>query len=292
VHEFIGHYVALEGRLWKTLWLLLFKPGMLTLEYLRGRRIRYVEPLRLYLTLSLIFFAVLKYGEHVGIHFGDGHQPAASAAQHAGPARHAGGAKGDNEAAPAESAVGVPAPVPTTPAPSKSAELIREDRPDEFREGTNDVREFVGRYNKHWADRLTAFAGMSQAERGELITEAFYHYAPYAVFLMMPLFALYLKILYLGSGRRYGEHLLFALHTNGFAYLALTLWLVAPSFYGMGLVKFLLWLWVAFYLPVAMRRVYHGGRLVTGLRWIVLMALHLLTVTLAIAAAVAFGVVH
>jgi hypothetical protein len=41
VLEFIGHYVALEGKLWKSLLLLLFRPGQLTLEYINGRRVRY-----------------------------------------------------------------------------------------------------------------------------------------------------------------------------------------------------------------------------------------------------------
>jgi hypothetical protein len=60
-HEFVGHYVALEGKLWQTLKLLLLKPGQLTIEYMAGRRVRYVQPLRVYLTFSLIFFAVAKY---------------------------------------------------------------------------------------------------------------------------------------------------------------------------------------------------------------------------------------
>ncbi|HET7795411.1 MAG TPA: DUF3667 domain-containing protein, partial [Rhizobacter sp.] len=42
VHEFISHYVALEGALWRTLGLLLARPGRLTHEYLAGRRRRYV----------------------------------------------------------------------------------------------------------------------------------------------------------------------------------------------------------------------------------------------------------
>ena len=62
LHEFIGHYVALEGKLWKTLALLLFRPGKLTAEYIAGRRARYVQPLRIYLTFSILFFALLKYG--------------------------------------------------------------------------------------------------------------------------------------------------------------------------------------------------------------------------------------
>ena len=60
LHEFVGHYVALEGSLWRTLALLLARPGRLTREYLDGRRRRYVLPLRLYLTASFVFFLVLK----------------------------------------------------------------------------------------------------------------------------------------------------------------------------------------------------------------------------------------
>ena len=41
-----------------------------------------------------------------------------------------------------------------------------------------------------------------------------------------------------------------------------------------------------------MRRVYGGSRLATGLRWVVLMLLHLVGIGLAIGAAVGFGIVH
>ncbi len=58
VHEFIGHYVALEGPLWRTLALLLFRPGELTRHYLGGKRASYVLPLRLYLTFSVILVAL------------------------------------------------------------------------------------------------------------------------------------------------------------------------------------------------------------------------------------------
>jgi hypothetical protein len=61
LHEFIGHYVALEGKLWGSLKRLIFQPGELTNEYIRGRRVRYVQPLRMYLTFSVLFFALLKF---------------------------------------------------------------------------------------------------------------------------------------------------------------------------------------------------------------------------------------
>ncbi|MEP7140480.1 MAG: DUF3667 domain-containing protein [Caldimonas sp.] len=51
--QFGGAYFSTEGALWRTLALLLFKPGELTRRYLAGRRKHYVLPLRLYLTVSV-----------------------------------------------------------------------------------------------------------------------------------------------------------------------------------------------------------------------------------------------
>ena len=69
IHEFIGHYVALEGPLWRTLWAMLFLPGRLTREYFIGRRRRYVQPLRLYLSLSFVFFIAVHLlpGDHLTV---------------------------------------------------------------------------------------------------------------------------------------------------------------------------------------------------------------------------------
>ena len=58
-HEYAAQFVSLEGRLWRTLWLLVSQPGRLSLEFLAGRRRRYVRPLPLYLSLSFLFFLLL-----------------------------------------------------------------------------------------------------------------------------------------------------------------------------------------------------------------------------------------
>ena len=55
-----GRYVALDGRTWRTLHALLFRPGFLTLEYFAGRRRRYLRPSRLFLVLSLAMFATIR----------------------------------------------------------------------------------------------------------------------------------------------------------------------------------------------------------------------------------------
>jgi hypothetical protein len=56
--EFLQHPL-IDTKLWRSLVPLLLRPGVLTEEYLAGRRTRYVRPLKLYLTISVIFFTVL-----------------------------------------------------------------------------------------------------------------------------------------------------------------------------------------------------------------------------------------
>lgn len=52
----IIHY---DGKFWKTLKVLLLKPGFLTREYLRGKRASYLHPIRMYVFTSAVFFIVL-----------------------------------------------------------------------------------------------------------------------------------------------------------------------------------------------------------------------------------------
>ena len=52
---------SFDSRATRTLIPLMFKPGFLTNEYVAGRRVHYVPPLRLYLFISIIFFITLKF---------------------------------------------------------------------------------------------------------------------------------------------------------------------------------------------------------------------------------------
>ncbi|MES2898540.1 MAG: DUF3667 domain-containing protein [Pseudomonadota bacterium] len=249
MHEFIGHYVALEGRLWKSLYFLLCKPGFLTAEYIAGRRVRYVEPLRIYLTFSILFFAVLKLAGPSLAEF-----DAQTRAPRPGEAQV--------QAAPADAA------------------------------GTRETVTFdkvVIKFSPALEQKVNDFLRMPNTDKTVILTSAFYSYVPYAMFLLMPVFAVYLKLLYLGSGRRYGEHLLFALHSNAFAFLMFaTMIAIAPL--GFKFLEAVLVLWLIFYLPTAMRRVYGGSRTVTALRWMVLATAHVLSIIGAILAAFALAV--
>ncbi|HEX9474726.1 MAG TPA: DUF3667 domain-containing protein [Steroidobacteraceae bacterium] len=60
----VGHFLRdatevmthADARVWRTLLPLLTRPGFLTREYFAGRRARYLQPFRLYVILSIVFF--------------------------------------------------------------------------------------------------------------------------------------------------------------------------------------------------------------------------------------------
>jgi hypothetical protein len=250
IHEFVGHYVALEGRLWKTLRYLFTRPGFLTAEFIAGRRKRYVEPLRVYLTFSILFFAILKFGGPPLMIF-DGVKP------------------GQGDQARSEAVAAQPAAL---------------DKPAKARDDDEKMLIELGGKFPALESRAKAFVEKPQADRVRFVTAGFFAYVPYALFLLMPLFAFYLKLLYLGTGRHYGEHLLFALHTNAFTFAALAAMTVSVRL-EWGLVTTAIVFWIVVYLPMAMRRVYPGGKLTTGLRWLALLSVHMLSVALAMLAA-------
>lgn len=60
-HGLIAQYLTREGQLWQTLSKLFFAPGALTVEYMAGRRARYLRPFQLYLIASVIVFASAQF---------------------------------------------------------------------------------------------------------------------------------------------------------------------------------------------------------------------------------------
>ena len=292
LHEFIGHYVALEGKLWGSLKRLVFQPGELTNEYIRGRRVRYVQPLRMYLTFSVLFFALLKFTG------GGGTQVEQQSV-------------GQNSAATTIKAAGTP-PAGQDREESKSAardalaeamkDMAAEDAKSDIRaakaeHAQHDDSSVDMNLNEEYIDgklehlpllrrQWHALNQLPPEEQVKVLKNGMNHYAPYAIFCLMPVFALLLKVLYLGSGRRFGEHMLFALHTNAFAFLMFSVILLAHY----GLLQFALWCWLIGYLPWAMRRVYHSSRFGTFLRWSVLMLFYAISLGLAVMISAGMGI--
>ncbi len=64
--EIFDGLFGFEGRMWRTIPPLLYRPGHITRQYLSGVRARYVMPFRLYLTASVLFFLVVFGAANIG----------------------------------------------------------------------------------------------------------------------------------------------------------------------------------------------------------------------------------
>ncbi|MDP2876296.1 MAG: DUF3667 domain-containing protein [Holophaga sp.] len=59
-HTVMHELLHVDGRVWRTLRLLLLKPGQVALEYLEGKRTTYIPPFRLFLVVSLVILLLLQ----------------------------------------------------------------------------------------------------------------------------------------------------------------------------------------------------------------------------------------
>ena len=238
-----------DSRLWRTLWLLLSKPGFLTVEFFEGRRARYLPPFRLYLVLSVVLFLVAGSVNHhhavfVGLSIGD-----------------------------SGSVEGVKAETPATDeTPEQSAQRLCA--------GSNFS---IG--PKSWDPRLREACYKVVQDRGQGFVESFYHNLPRALFVLLPILALAMKLMY--WRRYYVEHLLFFIHNHAFTFVLFTLFTLAMAITSWSWLIALFILIVLFYPPVytyrAMRRVYAQGKWITRLKFFVLACVYLVfVVTLAV----------
>lgn len=70
--EVLRETLDVDGRAARTLWTLIRHPGVLTSEYLEGRRKRFSPPFRLYLIISVVFFVLTAWVAGQGILLGEG----------------------------------------------------------------------------------------------------------------------------------------------------------------------------------------------------------------------------
>jgi Protein of unknown function (DUF3667) len=61
--DFLDSFLTFDAKVVQTVWLLLSRPGDLTLRFLQGQQIRFLNPIRFYVSVSLVFFLVLHFAK-------------------------------------------------------------------------------------------------------------------------------------------------------------------------------------------------------------------------------------
>jgi len=157
--------------------------------------------------------------------------------------------------------------------------------------------------------RLNAWVGRAQGnikriqEDPNLLKDAFLSTVPTTLFVLLPLFAVLLKLVYAFKRRLYMEHLIVALHSHSFlcAGLLLVLFLDALAGWTSGIAwlsasirlgEVLLVCWMPLYLLLMQKRVYRQGWIMTLLKYFVLGTCYLVLISLGATASLMASLVN
>ena len=361
--EWIEDLFEFDIRIFRTLPTFFFKPGRLTKEYVQGRRVRYVRPLRLYLVASFILFTVLAFSDVATIEGLDGSSDApppadlivtsdtedevdqtftddeiseakrrassqknvsmtvgasgteASSSQtvdpeklrrelraidslgnadpaiidsivnaHVGTATEtfasAGGQRSDGQrssgAEPSSDTSDSDAGVRAGDGSFASVEQRRKMAEEVTKDMSIKVPFIQDEDQKRQAEQYVKHRIAQTIIDPNGFIRGMIDRAPYVMFLLLPLFAFLLKLLYIRRGKLYIQHLIFALHIHAFIFLtfALSTGLLisnVPSLQTTGG-----WLTLApfIYVYIAMQHVYEQGWIKTGIKMLVLFTLY------------------
>src|SRR5256886_1050204 len=272
--DVLNEFLNWDSKFFTTIALLILKPWRLTNEFLAGKRVRYVNPLRLYLLASILFFFAVNYATK-GVKFEPGKLEPKDRAELEAELKNEDLPPAAREKLKALLRESSPSPASSpstnTPAPAPSASPTADkqkqeygkigERPFVFSDGAKSSTPF-----ERWIEaRAKEKMGEHGTKMGYFIATLFSN-LPYMMLCCIPLFALVLKVLYVRRRIFYIDHLIYALHIHTFFYVGFMLIVlatiglnrVAPGPIAAWIIALL---WIAFVVQIflSIRRVYRQG---------------------------------
>ncbi|MFU8814490.1 MAG: DUF3667 domain-containing protein [Pseudomonadales bacterium] len=337
VHDALDTVFEYDSRIWRTLLPLYLLPGRITLDYLEGKRIRFVLPFRLFFVMTVISFLALQLSLTT--------QPLETPADRLAQALMLEDLERERlrrmealeqRQAELEAQQASPRALAAVDLARGNLHIVADEHAEWFRlrdealaQGLEAPPRPGGRRiqlgeSGLWDrdrnpvtisarpaapnERLNDWVGRalrnidSADEDWSRLSRRFFSLLPPVLFVLVPMFALLLKALYLRSGRLYMEHLVVALHTHSFVGMAT---LVALGLYGLraalpeagmlqgaaGFLAKLSVLWIPVHLLLLQRHVYAQGWIWSTLKFSILGVSYVSILAVATTVAVAVSLV-
>ncbi|WP_444940141.1 DUF3667 domain-containing protein [Microbulbifer sp. ZKSA004] len=311
IGDFLDTLLAFDSRTWKTIPALFFRPGFLTTEYFSGRRVRYVSPVRLFIFLCITSLFVTRLSGDWTINFMD------ADASNEGPQLEASGVdlllqadrpvhteipeqkdllgeikKAEISLIEAKEEVKEGIKNEIVKGSDEGQIISQEDSEPVWQSSANDPDNKLIRMDikglpkpmQDWMDAKIENANQNikqVTENPNRFKKAFLKTLPYALLIMLPMFAMMLWVLYIFKRRLYMEHLIVALHSHAFIFLSILigniLYVLSVNMAGYTPITLalealitLLIFWVLVYLLWMQKRIYRQGWFVTFCKYSVL----------------------
>lgn len=285
--ELVGDFLHLDSKVMGSLIPLLIKPGKLTIDYNRGERARYLHPVRMFISIMIIFVIVN------GLISSKEPDEEESKKELSSLAKDSLKLDGENtiyfhpDSLP-NFADSIKNEIAKEKAKKGNLEFSLGDG-EKYKEAFELYENGVHSLNKildslhieptFWNKfKYSQVIKVNQFNAGGESQHAFVEYLkhklPWIVFCMLPIFAFLLKLLYIRRKVLYVDQLIFAFHLHSFFFLSSTLLLIFDAFIPLDVITIGL-LYMLFYIILAMKKMYNQSWRKTVLKFFCLFFLYL-----------------
>ena len=288
----VSDYFHFDHQFFHTLKPLLFQPGKLTNEYMAGKRMQYLHPIKMYIFISLIFFILLfkKAGddkEKAIQHKKVTNKEVADVKKSLNKNKFLSDSQKEMVVAAVKNQAKGDS-LREKEKQSNKTDTTDKDGDTDYDAGSSifGVGHIGTTDDKTYADYEAAQKKLPEAERDgfftrlmerkmfaykkygnqaqEIFWEDFKHNVPKMMFVLLPLFALILRLAFWNNHKYYVEHLIFSFHLHCFVFLLLIIsmqlnWIIPDSWGLLGWINTIVTLWIIYYIFKSFKAVYHRG---------------------------------
>ncbi len=258
--DLVGDFLHLDSKVMGTIIPLLFKPGWLTIQYIAGKRARYLHPVKMFISIMIIFVIISGLG--------NSHDEAISPEKKI--------AKDSIRNAVLENLASKDSlELADSLAKNKLLSINKdatnfnisyEDNAtiegirDFSKKGVTDVEVLLDSLHKEktFINKVLYAQGLKLVNLNKMkagLKEYIGHKLPWIVFSLMPVFAFVLWMLYARRKLFFVDHLVYAFHIHAFFFLLLSILNLIDYLTAMDL-SVLANFYMIFYIPVSMKKVY------------------------------------
>ncbi len=304
LHEVFNGFISWDSKFWTTFIPLLTKPGKVSKDYIEGKRIRYANPFRFYLTISVIFFLMIgitKSYNELG-YFNAAEKPSISNEANIinidsiGKNAKIDSVKVDEilknpgvnlalqdlDSTQKTKLLKEISTINNDSIAQKIKKGITENKFLRFRkfskahpemsidaalDSLNYPKTF---FNRFLYDRVVTFRSFKNEDDFKEIANKGVSYISISLFILLPIFAFALKFFYIRRKFTYVEHLVFIFHTQTVFFLLLIIFFPLSYYQDIGLLVTVFLILFLIYLFLAMKRFYNQGFFKTFIKFIII----------------------
>lgn len=278
VQHFFADLTHWDGKFFSTIKLIVTKPGFLTKEFMNGRRVSYLHPIKLYVFTSAIFFIILfstnDFTKNLqdGLSFDEARKMDSTELATITKGLYKKSMTREELMRQLDSSKGIQIM-------GSQNYRSREAYDSAIRSGTEQDGWISRQITYKVIDLNKKYKNNSKEVLIAIITK-FFHLLPQMMFILLPLFALVLKLLYIRRKKfYYVDHIIFTLHLYVFFFIAMLVIEVFSQLHD--LTKWDVWRYITigvilgmfFYLYKALRNFYKQRRFKTIVKFNLLLVL-------------------